>query len=241
MIRPRDAFARLAASPDATGPLRAGSGIQPTIALIDGIPDLRTQELEGACVELRHVAVVDANSHDPHSTFGACILVGQHHGLVPHARLIAFGVTATDATIAAKHIARAVEQACNAGAQIIAIPLGDHQEHAEVAEAIGRALASGAVIVAAAGNAHPHPLLFPARLPGVLAVGACDDTGALLEDCCRVPAPDWIVPAREILAADAPGREVARSGTSVATVVAAGLLALEFSLHQSTPEHRETA
>jgi subtilisin family serine protease len=83
------------------------------------------------------------------------------------------------------------------------------------------------VIVAAAGNAHPHPLLFPARLPGVIAVGACDEGGALLEDSCRAPRLDLVMPGLRIVAATGPGCETTRSGTSVAAALAGGVLMLD--------------
>jgi subtilisin family serine protease len=238
MTRPREVLARLVLPGD-PGVLRSAVANRNTIAVIDGIPDLRTEALINARVELRPIAI--SAPRCLHATFMASVIVGQRHGLVPGARLLAFGVTAIDGSIAPEHIARAVAQACREAATIIVIPLGDHREHPGVTAAIERARACGVVVVAAAGNAHPHPLLFPARLPGVIAVGACDDSGALLEDCCRAPRLDLIMPSLGIVAADAPGREVARSGTSVAAALAAGWLALELPLHHSTTVNQRTA
>lgn len=171
---------------------------------------------------------VDANPRpDQHATFAACVLVGQQHGLVPGARLLAAAVTANDGCIVPAHVAAALDWARRSGADIIVIPLGDHHAHVDVQEAVNAALADDIAIVASAGNAHPHPLLFPARLPGVIAVGACDERGVLLEDSCRAPRLDLVIPGLEILAAVAPGHEAQRSGTSVATAIAGGVLTLD--------------
>jgi subtilisin family serine protease len=239
MIRPRDILARHNARSN-IGNSSPARGTGRVLALIDGIPDLRTEELIGASVEVLAIAVDPTAVPDPHTTFAACVLVGREHGLIPHAHLLTFGVTAADGSIAPEHIAWAITEAGRRGAEIIVIPLGDHRDHQDVRTAIEAARARGVVIVAAAGNAHPHPLLFPARLPGVVAVGACDEAGALLEDCCRTPRPDLVLPALRVLATDGPGREVARSGTSVAATLAAGLLAIDFPPHVSTPSTQET-
>ena len=199
-------------------------GFGRSIALVDGLPDLATEELIGANLNVR---VWSGATPDSHTTFAASVLVGRQHGLAPRARLLVGAVTADDGSIAPCDVAAAIEWAVEAGAQIVVIPLGDHRSHADVSAAVDFAIARGVVIVAAAGNAHPHPLLFPARLPGVIAVGACDERGELLDDCCRAPRLDLVMPALRILAATAPGREAERSGTSVAAALAGGLLTLD--------------
>jgi subtilisin family serine protease len=198
-----------------------------TIALIDGVPDLETEALIGANVVTRSWVDGPVAQPDSHTTFAACVLVGQRDGLVPRARLLAAAVTTTEGRIVPARIAAAIDWARQSGAQVIVIPLADHHDHADVREAVNVALAADILIVAAAGNAHPHPLMFPARVPGVIAVGACDEHGELLEDSCRAPRLDLVVPGRSIFAAIGPGREATRSGTSVAAALAGGLLTLE--------------
>ncbi|MEZ4453072.1 MAG: S8 family serine peptidase [Nannocystaceae bacterium] len=228
MLRPREALARADAAP----PLRpdrwpddAGRGR--TIAVIDGVPDLEALDLEGGDLEVIRIGVEPDAPPDEHATHAASLLVDARIGVVPRARLLAAGVTASDGRIAAAAVAEAIGWAIDRGAEILVIPLGDHADDAAVERAIDRAIARGRIVVAAAGNAHPRPLMFPARRPGVVAVGACDESGALLEGCSRTPRLDLVVPAREVIAAVARGREAPRSGTSVAAALAGGLLALD--------------
>ena len=198
-------------------------GPGPVIALIDGLPDLETEELAGARVTVR--SWVRDPTPDAHATFGASVMVGRIQGLCPGARLLVEVVASGDDPVRPAGIAAAIRWAAQDGARIIAVPLGDHRSHEEVGAAIDEAIRLGATIVAAAGNASPHPILFPARWPGVIAVGACDERGALLEDCCRSPRLDLVLPAHRVVAATGRCREAVRSGTSVATALAGGMLA----------------
>ena len=242
MLRPRDALAGRIARDEIDRSFGQGlddpeRGFGRTIALVDGLPDLATEELIGANLSVRVWG--GATTPDSHTTFAASVLVGRQHGLAPRARLLVAAVTADDGSIAPCDVAAAIEWAVEAGAQIVVIPLGDHRSHADVSAAVDFAIARGVVIVAAAGNAHPHPLLFPARLPGVIAVGACDERGELLDDCCRAPRLDLVMPALRILAATAPGREAERSGTSVAAALAGGLLTLDSPANPKQPTNRK--
>lgn len=131
----------------------------------------------------------------------------------PHAALAIATVAAVDGTIAPDAIAAALDWLTSAG--IIAVPLGCDHDHPAVAAAVDRALARGAVIVAAAGDSHPAPVMFPARHPGVLAVGAVDRRRRLLPECNRSPH----------LALRAPGLARGGRGSSIACVLAAAALA----------------
>jgi subtilisin family serine protease len=210
----------------AAGRERGGRGR--TIALIDGAPDLEVEDLAGAEIEPRRFSSSDAGP-SPHASHAACLIAGQGHihtrGLAPQARLLAAAVVEADEGIEPRAIAAAIEWAVAAGADVVALPLGAHDDEPMIARAVAAAVGAGAVVVAAAGNAHPYPVLFPARLPDVLAVGACDGRGSLLEDCCRRPRLDLVFPALTLVAPVGRGRVAGRSGTSVATALAAGLLA----------------
>lgn len=74
-------------------------------------------------------------------------------------------------------IARAIDYARIHGAQVINLSLISDRSSPAVSEAIERALAQGIQVVAATGNEGRRAPLFPARLPGVLAVGATSRSG----------------------------------------------------------------
>jgi len=201
-----------------------------TVALIDGAPATDVEDLRGAALATIYMLPGAGDRSCQHTTHAACLLIGQGavatRGIAPRARLLAFSVVGRDGEIVPSAIADAIARALAQGASILALPLGDHAEHSEIAAAVAVALARGVTIVAAAGNAHPRPILFPARLPGVLAVGAVDADDRLLADCCRGPGLAALAPGLRITAQVAPGRVAPRSGSSVATALVAGALAL---------------
>lgn len=207
-------------------PADAGRGR--VLAVVDTAPALDVEDLAGADVEVRRFGDAGPTTATAHATHAACLLVGQGRaalrGLVPRARLLVAAIAEEDECVDPRAIADAITWASGAGAEVLALPLGAHHEDELVLGAVRQALQRRVIVVAAAGNAHPHPVLFPARLPGVLAVGACDGRGALLEDCCREPRLDLVLPALAIRAPVARGRLATRSGTSVATTLAAGLV-----------------
>lgn len=71
--------------------------------------------------------------------------------------------------------AAAIDAAIGDGARIISYAQGSQMERPQVTAAVRRALAAGVVVVAAAGQAPDDPsVLYPAAIPGVIAVAAVD-------------------------------------------------------------------
>lgn len=205
----------------------------PALGLIDtGLT--RVRELDGADLTVRDFSDGSdggdgATAACPpalaeHGTFSASLLVAQRglvRGLVPRARLCAATVCAADGSISDAAVAAALAWLITEGCAIIAIPLGSDRDAPEVAAAVASALARGARIFAAAGDTHPAPLAFPARAPGVIAVGALDESGQLLAECNRLPRLDARAPglARGLVSE---GCAEVRRGSSIACVLAAG-------------------
>ncbi|MFO0723302.1 MAG: S8 family serine peptidase [Myxococcota bacterium] len=92
------------------------------------------------------------------------------HALAPEAGLLAIRVTADRPTTDAERLARGIEVAAEAAAQILLVPLGTKTVLTVVREAVARALAQGCAIVAP----RPEPDLQPGDLPGVLGVQVRD-------------------------------------------------------------------
>lgn len=185
---------------------------------------------------------VNPNSACNHGTFVMGILGARRDALIPgicpdcqllHVPLF-MNEDAPRTSVA--ELANAITVALATGARLINLSLAilgdDAQHHRELAAALDLAEASGAVVLAAAGNqgrlAMGQLLSHPVTVPVV----AVDAAGRLLPDCNFGPA----ISRRGVAAFghEAPGyvpggETTVMSGTSVATAVATGILALAWS------------
>ncbi|MEU5405133.1 S8/S53 family peptidase [Nocardia asteroides] len=199
------------------------------IGLIEGGFEQSVADLAGADITIRRFG---GGRSAPlwfreHGAFSASLLVGQGtarlRGIVPRARLHLACTMSADGVIRPDDVAAAVRWLTDSGATVIVIPLGQSETHAGLAIALRAAARAGIAVVAAAGNSAVEPILYPARDPQCLAVGACTPTGALPAGCVSTPQVDLFVRGDHVRA---PVRERllrTRDGTSVACVLAGGL------------------
>ena len=138
-------------------------------------------------------------------------------------------------------IAYGITYAAKNGARVINLSLGDTTYSAAVAAAVEKAHdVYGCVVVAAAGNANRSPILYPARLSRVIAVGASDhrDPGGRASFSSWGPEIDVVAPGEDIWSTSVDHRTGAAeyrpgSGTSFSSPLVAGLCGLILSRHPS--------
>ncbi len=212
------------------------------VAVIDGPYDAAalSRVLAQAPVNLGNGSCsVEPNNACNHGTFVMGLLGARRDalipGLCPDCKLLHVPLFVDEgapwASVAA--LANAIIVAVAAGARLINLSLAilgdDAQNHPELALALDRAEANGAVVVVAAGNqARPaigqllsHPVTVP--------VVAVDVAGRLLPDCNFGPLilrRGIAAFGHEVLGYAPGGGTTLMSGTSVATAVATGILAL---------------
>jgi cyanobactin maturation PatA/PatG family protease len=134
-------------------------------------------------------------------------------------------------------LARAINQAVEQGAHVINISGGQLAQTAEADPMLANAVRfcndNGVLIVAAAGNNGCPCLHIPAALPSVLAVGAMNAQGLPFD------FSNWgdtyqtqgiLAPGENILGAAPGGGTALKSGTSFATPIVSGIVALLLSL-----------
>ena len=139
-------------------------------------------------------------------------------------------------------LARAIEQAVQLGADVISVSGGERSQDGQADTMLARALQrcdeSNVLVVAAAGNDGCDCLHVPAAVPSVLAVGALGKDGEPLA------MSNWgeayrshgvLAPGQEILGAAPGGGTAARTGSSFATPLVAGVAAL---LDEHSTPHR---
>jgi subtilisin family serine protease len=107
--------------------------------------------------------------------------------------------------------------------------LGGPTDEETLDQAVAYALARGAILVAAAGNAGTSTPFYPAAIPGVISVAASDQSDRLYAWSSFGDTVDVAAPGCNP-APSSTGGYVQFCGTSSATPVVAGLVALMLSL-----------
>jgi cyanobactin maturation PatA/PatG family protease len=229
------------------------------IAILDGPVDLAHPCFFGAPLAEVETLVLNAAGDDlasEHGTHVASVIFGQHGGpvagIAPGCRglILPIYTPGQNALLACSQLdlARAINQAVVEGAHIINIsggeltPTGDPDPL--LAQAIRTCSESGVLIVAAAGNDGCACLHVPAAVPSVLAVGAMDKTGSVLDFSNWGPAyqEQGILALGQDIKGAVPGGGTARkTGTSFATPVVTGIAALLMSAQLRRGEKRDGA
>lgn len=222
------------------------------VAVIDGTPRVDHPAFEGADVELVRGYWLDHREGEgeewsiSHATHISSVIFGQPGsavpGLAPRARGL-FIATGLDEDTAESEIsvARAIEFALSRGAQIIHCaychPSQTGKAQHWMTEAVRKAAAAGAVVVAPAGNNYGENWCVPSTMPEVLAVGALADDGAPMHftNFGELYEGHAIMgPGENVLGAAPNGDVRGEKGTSVAAPVLTGIIAaLSSALVQS--------
>lgn len=127
-------------------------------------------------------------------------------------------------------VLKGVAHAVASGAQVVNLSLGGPIASSVERRFYEAVVRSGALLVAAAGN-EGDGVCFPAAYPGVLAVGAVDEAGALAPFSNRGLSLGLVAPGVGVLSTSQQGRYELRSGTSMAAPFVSGAAALLWACH----------
>ena len=225
------------------------------VAVLDGIVDTDHPCFTGA--SLSHLPTLalgkaTTGAMSTHGTHVASLIFGQPHteapGIAPNCRGILAPVFSVDhQKLSQLDLARAIEQAAEAGAHIINISGGALTDIGEAEDWLDRAVKMcrerNILIVAAAGNDGCDCLNVPAALPAVLAVGAVDARGHPLNFSNwgeTYQSQGILAPGENIPGASPGDGIVLLSGTSFAAPIVSGVVALLLSLQAQRGEHPNT-
>ena len=131
-------------------------------------------------------------------------------------------------------VAEGIIYAADNGARIINLSLGGSTPSTTLELAVAYALSQGCLLVAAAGNTG-GAILYPARLPGVVAVTATESNDLVWSGSSRGPEADLAAPGVNVLGANATGGWYTQTGTSMAAPHVAGVAALIWGLRPELP------
>ena len=219
------------------------------IAVLDGPVDLSHPCFTGAnltLIESTSPNTADQRVPSQHGTHVASVIFGQHgppvRGIAPGCRgliIPVFSQASGDSLgpCSQLDLARAIGLAIQHGAHVINISGGqlEHsgQAHPFLANAVRLCAENGVLIVAAAGNDGCQCLHIPAALPSVLAVGAMDSRGQPIDFSNwgeGYQAQGILAPGQDISGAVPGGGTSIRTGTSYATPIVSGVVALLMSV-----------
>ncbi len=216
------------------------------IAVLDGVVDQSHPCFDGANLTRLPTLVSDVAGSglmSGHGTHITSTIFGQHsspvHGIAPSCRGLIVPVFSDNQKrkLSQMDLARAINQAVEAGAHVINVSGGELSQSGEADPMLVNAVRfcndEGVLIVAAAGNNGCECLHVPAALPSVLAVGAMNTQGLPID------YSNWgetyqtqgiLAPGENILGAEPGGGTSLRSGTSFATPIVSGIVALLLSI-----------
>jgi thermitase len=141
-------------------------------------------------------------------------------------------------------VAAGIIWATNNGSQIINLSLGGASASTVLQDAVNYADGKGVLLVAAAGNTGINFILYPARYPNVIAVGAVDSTNNHAGFSNYGPELDLVAPGAAIYSTTIGGYGY-NSGTSMAVPYVSGLAAILRGINSSpasiTSEMESTA
>ncbi|MEU0959183.1 type VII secretion-associated serine protease mycosin [Micromonospora aurantiaca] len=233
--------------------LSRGSGT--VIAVVDtGVaphPDLQRNLLTGIDLTADHSPSGQRDS-DGHGTAMAGLIAANGGpstrgaaGVAPDAEVLPVRAKIKNSEGDVADLVSGVEFAVSAGVDVISISAAAPAD-AEVQRAIKLAQQSDIVVVAAAGNTTSSSNVeYPAREPGVIAVGGIDRQGNHADISVTGPEIDVVAPAVDIYSTGLNKGYRVGTGTSDATAIVAGAAALIRSKYPNLPAqevaHRLTA
>ncbi|MFD9815970.1 S8 family serine peptidase [Streptomyces sp. NPDC059080] len=216
--------------------LSTGKGV--TVAVIDdGVnshhPDLQGNVLSGK--DFIDGGSVEPEDGDTHGTQMAATIAGHGHGsgdtegvkgLAPDAKILPI----RDLGRGANGYAPSIRYAVDRGASVINMSLTGPSSDGE-SEAISYALKHDVLIIAGSGNlgqGGPDAIQYPARYPGVVAVGGVGKTGEIWSGSNYGPQIMLTAPAVGIVSAGSSGSSLYQkgTGTSDSTAFVSGAAAL---------------
>jgi serine protease AprX len=164
---------------------------------------------------------------------------GQYKGVAPEASLMVAKVLSGQGSGSNTNILKGIDWAVQNGAQVISMSLGSSSHSQAMDDAIKSAVSKGVAVVVAAGNSGPNArtIACPGDSPDAITVGASDRSDAIASFSSRGPTydgrvkPDVTNMGVGLVAAKAGGTAAsgyykAMSGTSMATPMTAGTVAL---------------
>lgn len=229
----------------ATADWQLSKGSNVTVAVLDSgvasIPDLGSNVIAGADFSSGTTTSGDGKTDtddNGHGTGMASIIAGNGtavSGLAPAAKILPVRIDASSASgLFGPNIAASIRYAVSQHVGVINLSIGGQQDLGpDVSSAIAQAVAANIVVVAATGNQDngSTDVQYPAAYPGVIAVGAIDQSGQIWSQSSYGPRTTLVAPGVQIYRDNNLNQQGTESGTSEAAAYVSATAALVRSAH----------
>jgi len=224
-------------------PRSRGAGV--VVAIVDsGVGP--TWELDGQLAPGINIAgpVPPRIDNQDHGTAVACVIAAREdghgiNGVAPAAEVMS--VRAFSTAIAPNpRVARGIRWAVDHGADVLSLSFDDTRDNTRLRQSIRYALHRKVIVVASVGNDGAQVVEYPASYPGVIGVGAVKPSLDLAGFSTEGAEVDVVAPGVHVLSCDPFDTLSWYSGTSFATPLVAGIVALMKANHPGlTPKQAE--
>lgn len=205
---------------------KLSTGRSQTIAIIDsGINPIYSENLKFE-QSLVDQTIEDTNGHGTMMYSIIKGIDGLIEGISPNAQIIVIKVMNKDDSVTPTTIKDAIELAIKKKASIINLSFASHFEDKDITETIKLAVNKGTTVVASSGDYGNTELMYPAILDEVISVGAIDASGNVLDLTSGSQKTTINAPGHEITTVDSDETIMTTSGTSQATALISGYIAL---------------
>lgn len=211
-----------------------GEGVK--VAVVDtgadiSHPDLSHSIAEGLDLRLLSNDFKDGRGHGSHI---AGLIAGKHTGVAPNSKLFVAKALSDDGLGHPSHIMDGITYAINYEVDVLCLCLGRNQVMSEFfQDRIRMAYRKGITIVSATGNNGQGQVDYPAFMDEVIGVGGIDKHSNLTKFSNYGQGLDVLAPAVDILSTYRDGKYARMTGTSMATGLVAGGVALIISYYRN--------
>lgn len=149
-------------------------------------------------------------------------------GIAPECTLFAGKVLGDNGSGSSQSVAAGIDWAVASKADVISMSLGSPQPDGAIQAAIQRAYAAGVIVCCAAGNSGPgnNTVEYPGKWPEVICVAAMNQSKQISQFSSRGPELDICAPGEKCVGLWLNNGVAVLSGTSMATPIVAGAVAL---------------
>ncbi|GAB1640889.1 type VII secretion-associated serine protease mycosin [Krasilnikovia sp. MM14-A1259] len=223
---------------DAVHQITQGEGI--TVALVDtGVdanhPDLKGNVLPG--VDFFDDKTKGQVDRQGHGTAMASLIAGHGHGpgnrdgvigIAPKAKILPVAIVPRKGLLTPDLVGSGIDWAIDHGANVINVSI--NSGHSKIiSNAVERAYDKGIIVVASTGNKSDSSSFIigaPADEPGAMAVSGIKKNGSSSKENIEAQQTAITAPGEDIIAAQPNGRYATSTGSSDATAIVSGAVAL---------------